>query len=211
VAQDVEDKDEVKEPLVATTDELAIVEATGSSAEAAPSSPQSTMQSGNLLAAYLPANSPGPSLRAASPSEAARAGGGLLAAYEERAALPRMPPPSPATPSAALAYASAKMPDLAQAQAAEVVQAAGVALGCLATQDASSSPSPSSPNPEGASTALDEPRSPARVIEEKSSPAVPLSPLSLESQSPDPAYREIDTQDNDEDPLPDLREVKLET
>lgn len=135
-------------------------------------------EEGNLLAAYLPASSPcvrssigGACIGASSPSVAARVGGGLAAAYEERAALPKMPPPSPATPSEHMAYAmasAARIPSLANVEAAEFARAAGAALVRLTTEEPSCLASPSaSPEVRGAST-----------------PPPPLSPLSLDSGSP---------------------------
>lgn len=157
---------------------------------AAPCSPPTLPKSGNLLAAYLPASSP---CGVTSPSAAVRVGGGLMAAYEERAALPKMPPPSPATPSAHLAFALAtasKMPDLANVHAAEFARAAGAALVRLAAEDIT-------PCHGRDITMPAEPGSPAAhpPAEEAGSP---LSPLSLESGSPEVVRQE------------DVREVKLE-
>jgi len=163
----------------------------------APASPPPTIHSGSLLAAYLPAGSPG---FAASPSVAARNGGGLLAAYEERATLPKMPPPSPATPSVALAHAQAGVADLAQMEAAQFAEAAGAALVRLASQDISSAPSPSCPVASASSPPR--PLAPQAIAEEEEEQAAepPVSPLSLESQSPDHSCGEED-----------IHEVKLET
>lgn len=197
----VEDEaEELVQPSSLPTEVISVVEHAGAPAESAsePLSPASANESlvlasppptsgGSLLAAYLPAGSPGslPSgspcasfATGASPSVAARVGGGLLAAYEEQAGLPKMPPPSPATPSAALAFARATAAEMPNAgvklEVAEFARAAGAALGRLAAEDPLSSPTPA------------QPQTPGRVeAEDASCSADALSPLSLESQSPE--------------------------
>jgi len=190
---------------------------------AAACSPPALSSSGNLLAAYLPSSSP---CSGASPSVATRVGGGLLAAYEERAALPKMPPPSPATPSETLAFAlstASTMPDLANAQAAEFARAAGAALVRLAVEDtASASPWSTIDAPPNAAELRSPvsnlqrrvshpPAWPEGTAEESLHLAEPLSPLSLESGSPEPSTgRSPAAADGDID-LGDVHEVKLES
>merc|ERR1719162_2346841 len=103
-----------------------------------------------------------------------------MAAYDERAALPKMPPPSPATPSAPLAFAMAmanKQPGFKNAEAAEFARIAGAALRGLVAEEEPPCP-PKLP---------EAPHSPPRnPTEGQRSPAAPLSPLSLESESGSP-------------------------
>lgn len=199
--QKVADAETVREsaPASASPDSLA------SYLPAAPGWPpvaaSSPCNSGNLLA-YLPSSSPA---RASSPG----GNGGYLAAYEERAALPKMPPPSPATPSKALGYALAtasKISNLANAEAEEFARAAGAALVRLVTEDvAASVAAPTvqqrSPRPSAAERA-DE--SPPRHNAE------PLSPLSLESGSPEPPAAES-PRAGVRDCHPEDHEIKLES
>merc|ERR1712187_467746 len=74
--------------------------------------------------------SPVPVVSSTLMSSPPRQGGGLMAAFEERAGLPKQPPPSPATPSAALSIALATGASLpsAREEAREFARAAGAAL-----------------------------------------------------------------------------------
>jgi hypothetical protein len=172
----------------ASADEEAGCRAQTSSAE--PGSPQRSpsAHSAASLLAYLPAGSPAP-CAVSSPSTPAVAQ--RLAAFEENISLPKMPPPSPVTPSATVAYVERRA---AQLQNAEFAQAAGAALGRLAASGQCEA-SPFSVMHDLAA----EP-----IAEETCSPAAPLSPLSLESQSPrliSPGKEEMSHEE----------EVKLET
>jgi len=192
---------------VAVAELISSVEAasTALSCQLQAASPPAVGHGVSMLAAYLPASVPA---TGASPSVAARVGGGLMAALEERAALPRMPPPSPATPSVTLALArstSAEMPEFANASVTEFARAAGVALQRYVAED---QPLPS-PSPLRrdliAVLSAETPNGATQTIEEEPD-CEPPSPLSLESQSPLTSARDCGVADYE-----DIPEVKLES